>query len=392
MTPDVLIAGGGLAGSSLAIMLGRAGFHVELFERSHFPREKACGEGLMPAGVGVLQRLGLADAVGGAPFYGIRYHAGTYVAEGCFPASGGLPSIGRGQRRRHLDQVLFAAAAATPGVVARTGTSVEAPLVEQGRVVGLMVAGEPHHASLVVAADGAHSRLRRQLGLDRPRCGYGRVGLRVHFRLAADRQAPPWVEVFLGGGYELYITPLPQGEVLVAALAGREVIAAPTHALLARWIAEQPVLRARLHGAEQITSLRGLTPLQGSATRGVIPGAVLLGDAAGFLDPITGSGMAQALLAAELLAHCIRQGWEAGDGWPEVFERQRQLLLRDYRLLTQLVLGLASHHALAQIAVRLLGSAPALFSYLIGVAGGQQYLPWHIPSEERWHKDGNTVG
>src|SRR5689334_19680311 len=71
---DVLIAGGGIAGSTLAILLGRAGLTVELFERGYFPREKACGEGLMPGGVGVLERLGLADAIGGAPFYGVRYY------------------------------------------------------------------------------------------------------------------------------------------------------------------------------------------------------------------------------------------------------------------------------------------------------------------------------
>src|SRR5688572_21078133 len=112
---DVLIAGGGIAGSALAIMLGRAGLTVELFERGHFPREKACGEGLMPAGVGVLTRLGLAEAVGGAPFYGVRYYADGLVAEGRFPAIAGVPATGRGQRRRQLDQVLFAAAAATPG-------------------------------------------------------------------------------------------------------------------------------------------------------------------------------------------------------------------------------------------------------------------------------------
>src|SRR5215471_8789653 len=73
---DVLIVGGGIAGSALAILLGRQGLSVELFERGRFPKEKACGEGLMPAGVGVLERLGVAEAVGGAPFYGVRYHFG----------------------------------------------------------------------------------------------------------------------------------------------------------------------------------------------------------------------------------------------------------------------------------------------------------------------------
>ncbi len=86
---DVLIAGGGIAGASLAIMLGRAGLAVDLFERGHFPKEKACGEGLMPAGVAVLERIGLADTVGGTPFYGVRYYAGQRVAEGRFPQGSG---------------------------------------------------------------------------------------------------------------------------------------------------------------------------------------------------------------------------------------------------------------------------------------------------------------
>jgi len=95
---DVVIAGAGPAGASLAVMLGRAGLSVEVYDTHRFPREKPCGEGLMPAGVGVLERHGLADAVGGAPFYGVRYYAGTLVAEGRFPSVAELPATGRGQR------------------------------------------------------------------------------------------------------------------------------------------------------------------------------------------------------------------------------------------------------------------------------------------------------
>src|SRR5713101_7712048 len=76
---DVLISGGGVAGSTLAILLGRRGLQVGLFERGRFPKEKPCGEGLMPAGVAVLNRLGVGEAVGGAPFYGVRYHFGKHV-------------------------------------------------------------------------------------------------------------------------------------------------------------------------------------------------------------------------------------------------------------------------------------------------------------------------
>jgi flavin-dependent dehydrogenase len=372
--PDVLIAGGGVAGSSLAVMLGRAGLGVELFERGTFPREKACGEGLMPAGVGVLRRHGLAEAAGGAPFHGVRYYAGAMVAEGRFPAIDGQPATGRGQRRLHLDAALFAAAATTPGVTAHTRARVEAPLREGDRIVGLVVGGQPFRAPLVVAADGLRSRLRGQLGLDGPPPRRQRVGLRTHYRLAPGQRQPPWVEVFLGRGYELYVTPLPCDEILVAGLAEQGALESGAAAALSGWLREQPRLRARLEGAEQISALAGMSPLASQARTGVMHGAALLGDAAGFLDPITGGGMAQALLTAELLAGFVIRERGQGDGWLWRFERERAALLRDYRILTHMVLGLSAHPWLARGTLRLLRAAPGLFSHLIGVSGGVRRL------------------
>jgi flavin-dependent dehydrogenase len=82
-----------LTGSALAIQLGRLGFSVELFERARFPREKPCGEGLMPAGVAAIERLGL-NARAGALFEGVRYHFRKRVVEGRFPQVRGLPRSG----------------------------------------------------------------------------------------------------------------------------------------------------------------------------------------------------------------------------------------------------------------------------------------------------------
>lgn len=380
---DVVIAGGGPAGSALAILLGRSGLRVELFERGEFPKEKPCGEGLMPGGVAVLERLGLADAVGGAPFHGVRYHFGNQTAEGRFPETNGCPATGRGQRRRQLDCALFQAAAATPGVAAHTNARVEAPLRETGRIVGLIANGEPRRASLTIAADGVHSTIRHALELNQP-VRRKRFGVRAHFRLAPDQEQPPWVDVFVCHGYELYVTPLPDNEIQVAALAdagtveenlspasGRPCSEQTFH----RWARTPAVLAARLEGAEQVSSLLGSSPLAGRARTGVAPGVVLLGDAAGFVDPITGGGMTQALMSAELLAgYVVTLGLNRCDGWLGRFERDRRAMLRDYRLLTQAVLWLADHPRLSERLLSALRISPRLFSHLIGVSAGVRRL------------------
>ena len=371
MKPDVLIAGGGVAGSTLAILLGRAGLAVELFERDDFPREKACGEGLMPAGVAVLRRLGLVDGVGGMPFRGVRYHFRGGVVTGRFPAGAG-PREGLAQRRVVLDRVLFEAAAGTAGVRARTKAMVEGPIVERGRVTGLMVDGAAHRAPLIVAADGVYSRIRRALGLDRA-LRRRRLGMRAHFRVADGFEASPWVDIYLGKGHELYVASLPRGELLVAALADAEPLHAPAEILFERWWHAQPLLAERLRGASRLTPVRGTFPLAG-ARSGTAPGVVLLGDAAGALDPIAGGGMTHALQGAELLARFASRGVAEADSWFPEFERGRAALLRDYATVTRGMLWLARHPGLVPPALGALGSWPTALSHLLGVAGGTRAL------------------
>lgn len=369
---DVAICGGGVAGSALAIQLGRCGLSVELFERDVFPREKPCGEGIMPAGVAVLERLGVARVAGGASFQGVRYRLSGQCVEAPFPRVSGHPTYGRGLRRKHLDHLLFQTAAET-GVHAHDGARVERPIWENDCVAGVIVNGEPHRARLVVAADGVHSRIRRELGLD-SRALRKRMGTRVHYRLPPGREQSRWVDVSLRQGYELYVTPLADGEILIAALANAHGSGEPIYKKFQRWILVEPFLADLLEGAEQISEPACASWPVSSGRLRSIPGVVLLGDAAGSIDPISGGGMTHALLTAELLANHIQNGIKNGEDLVSNFERERRKLLAGFSRLTQILLWLAAYPGAASRLLTAAGNLPSVISYFAGVAGGVSRL------------------
>jgi menaquinone-9 beta-reductase len=369
---DVLIAGAGPAGASLAVMLGRAGLTVELYDARRFPREKPCGEGLMPSGVAVLERLGLLDAVGGRRLRGVRYHGFGRMAETTFPLLPGAarPATMLAQRRLRLDDALVTAARATPGVRVFEDATVEGAAVEGGRAVGLRVGGELRRAGLVVAADGIGSRVRRSLGLDGPRVASARMGMRAHFRLAAGRPAPERLEIFIGAGHELYVAALPDGEVLVAALADGPALEGHARAALARWIAADARLAELLDGAAPLTDVAGRAPVAGRARAGFAPGAVLLGDAASATDPLTAGGLAHALVTAERLAAVVPRALAEGDGWLRRFDGERRRLLRAPTLLTAGLLAIVRRPRLARATLGVMRAQPRLMGRLLRIAAG----------------------
>lgn len=345
---DVLIVGGGVTGSSLAIMLGRCGFAVRLFEKAQFPREKPCGEGLMPAGVAVLQRWGLAALVGGCHFYGVRFHFGPGSTTRLGYKTFRFQSPGLGQRRSVLDQALISCAATTPGVQVHTGARVNGLITESGTVTGLRTAGHEYRAPLVVAADGAQSTVRRHLGLEDVARHQRRFGVRVHFRLPDSKVQVPWVEVFIGNKIEMYATPLPNNEISVALLAEAGTLQGNTAVEFLRLCHSFPALADRLEGAEQITRLMGAAPISGDTRHGAIPGALLLGDAAGYADPVTGTGMTQALITAELLTKHLARRKTSYSAWLRRFEQERRTILAKYRVMAGIALWLSQKPILAR--------------------------------------------
>ena len=192
------------------------GREVVVLDRAVFPRAKACGEGLFPGGVRVLERLGVLARVaeGSAPLSRLRFHAGRESAEAVFPAG----TAGLGMRRAVLDAALIERAGEL-GANVRGGVMVTGLAVRGGRVVAVRTPDGEMAASVVVAADGLNSRLRRIAGLDRGDPG-GRFGVTGHVRLA--RPAGEAVEVCFRGDHEVYVTPVGASGANVAVLARRE--------------------------------------------------------------------------------------------------------------------------------------------------------------------------
>jgi len=335
---DLLVAGGGPAGLATACFAAQRGWEAVVVEPRPGVVDKACGEGLMPGAVRALAELGVRPP--GLPFEGIRYVAGGRSAAGRFARGPGL-----GVRRTALHAALRERAAAL-GV--RT---------VEGRVAGVRqgdgwIAAAGLRARWLAAADGLRSPLRRRLGLGLPPRLPRRYGLRRHFAVR------PWsraVEVHLASDAEAYVTPVAPDLVGVAILFGGR---AAWPELLGRF----PGLAARL--AAPATPVRGAGPFEQRVRRRVAGRVLLVGDAAGYVDPLTGEGVRLGLESARLAVDHLARGRPAG------YERAWRRLTLPYRALTTGLL-LARRFAPTRAAlVPLLARCPALFDLGLAVLDG----------------------
>ncbi|WP_434382889.1 NAD(P)/FAD-dependent oxidoreductase [Melittangium boletus] len=359
---DVAIVGGGPAGLAVAIHAARRGLVTRLFERQGLPRDKACGEGLLPAGLRELEALGaraLLTSEDCARLEGIRYlqEDGTTV-EGRLPAPGGL-----GIRRLALERVL-AQVAREAGVDVREHCQVAnvERTREQARLT--LASGERVEARLLVAADGLASPLRRAQGLEVAPLPHAprRFGLRQHFRLAPWS---PFVEVHFASGVEAYVTPTGDTRVGVAFLweDGRVEGRVGFPQLLQRF----PALQARIAGAPEDSSPRGAGPLAQTVRARALDRFVLVGDAAGYVDAITGEGLTLALRSARELGQRLPEILQRGATRESfrAYERAVRPHYRRYVVFTRMLLTLARRPWLRARIIRQLAQHPALFETLV---------------------------
>ena len=348
---DVLVVGGGPAGLSAAIAAQQAGLEAIVLERRTGTIDKACGEGLMPAAVADLAALGVHPETA-RPFVGIRYvdaERPGVEAVGTFPSG-----VGLGVRRLTLHAAL-AKRAADLGV--RT-EQVQVGAISQGTDT---VQAGGLRGRWLIAADGLHSPIRRQLGLSRsPRRGSRpRYGVRRHFQTA------PWtdrVEVHWNAEAEAYVTPITDESVGVAILF-RKPCQASFEALLEGF----PALQARL--GTPITPARGAGPFEQRVARRVEGRVLLVGDAGGYLDPLTGEGIALALKTSAAAVDAIVQGDARR------YEAAWRHATRTYYRLTGALLWASSQRLIRPHLVTIARSFPGIFDRVLDALGGVPALP-----------------
>ncbi len=335
---DVIVAGGGPAGLAAAIRAARAGLDVAVWEPRRGEIDKACGEGLMPGAVAALHRLGV-DPPGHA-LTGIRY-----VGAGSSVGADFTDGPGRGVRRTTLHAALQDAATdAGVEVVRRPVTRLEQ---RDGHVV---VDGAP--TRYVLAADGLHSPVRRMLGLAGRPARTRRYGLRAHVR------TPPWtsrVEVHWSLTAEAYVTPVADDLVGIALLTTRR-------APFTEQLADFPDL-VRRADPDRTGPVRGAGPLRQRSRRRVAGRVLLVGDASGYVDALTGEGLSLALAEADAAVRAV-----VTDD-PERYEAEWRRITMRYRAMTGALLAVSRVPALRRRLVPAAAAMPGAFGAAVNALG-----------------------
>lgn len=317
---EVIVVGGGPAGSATALLLARAGHAVLLLDKARFPRHKACSEYINAGGVAALDELGLLDEVIGAGAHRLtemRIHSpegGQFTAN--FERAGpGQHALGLSRYR--LDAMLLEAARAA-GVTVTERARARNVSIEPGSLATVEVSCDGTsarlRAPLIVGADGHHSCVTRSLGLEQTRRWPRRVGLVAHYHHVAGNDH----------GGDMYVTP--DGYAGLAPLedeltniavvmpeARVQQRSGSIDDLFEARLAAVPELNRRLAGATRVGNVRGIGRLGHRVRQPSGDGYLLVGDAAAFLDPFTGDGIYEALRGALLAAPVISQALKGGD-------------------------------------------------------------------------------
>ena len=355
---DVLIAGAGPAGSALAAALAGGGATVLVVEAAEHPRPKACAEYASPRIVEELARLGITDGWTAAAvrLRGMDLHAGGRCVPIRYEDLRG-PREAWGVDRRSFDAML-AEHAVHAGAELRERTKLVGLVTEGPRVRGARLRDqrtgrdEVVTARWVVGADGIRSSVSRLVGVDRPVRFPRRLGLVAHYAGLPD--LTDHGEMHVGSGYYVGLAPTPGGELNVGMALPMEDNGRSAGHRFDGAIAGLPAIARRLRESTRLTPIRGVAPIGHRVSTAAGPGWLLIGDAAGFVDPFTGEGIHRALRSARAAAAALMAGCDVAGAYRA--ERRRAFAAKT--ALSWLVQGFLAAPPLLEHVVERLASRP----------------------------------
>ena len=325
---DVLVIGGGPAGAAMGYWTAELGHSVTIVERKHFPREKTCGDGLTPRAVKELGDMGLGEQLKQFHRYeGLRATAHGKELELQWPTHPLYPRHGYVVRRRELD-AMVAFNAEKSGATLLQGHEALEPLMEKGCVRGAIVNNLDEdrkvaiRASYVVIADGANSRFGRSLGTARTKAWPYGTAIRTYW--TSPRHAEPWIESALDvkdrqgnsmPGYG-WIFPVGGGTINVGvgllspfkkfkAVNTTHLPDSYAHMIADRWEIDP--------GSPECRATSGKIPMGGSVFPKMGPTHLVIGDAAGSVNPFNGEGIDYAYETARMAATVLHDALRSGD-------------------------------------------------------------------------------
>ena len=390
-TYDLIVVGAGPAGAAAALYARRQGLKTLLLDKDRFPRDKICGDALSGKSVAVLQELGLLDMVRNLPGACIRRivfgspervdaHVGLHHYDYRDHLTGrSMPMEGFVIRRRIFDHFLFEQARRQADHCAEDFT-VDDLIMEDGQVRGVRGRhggngrSSEFQSRLVLGCDGFNSIVARKAGLYRHESRHWVVALRCYYENVADLSDQielHFVDAVRPGYF--WIFPLEDGCANVGIGMVHEYIKRRKVNLKAalRDTLDSPGFKSRFAGARPLEQPVGWNLPVGSKRRPMHgPGFLLLGDAAGLIDPFTGEGIGNALYSARLAVETAAEARSAGDFSAPFLKRYADRLwdsLGDELRLSTRLQHLGQHRPLLNLVIRKAAGNPALSELICGM-------------------------
>jgi menaquinone-9 beta-reductase len=360
------VVGAGPAGAASALYAARRGHRVIVFDRQTFPRDKPCGEGLMPSGRPALRELGLEDDVvsGGAPpLNGVQFGLPERpTVDVPFPAHGG-ERAGLGIRRLDFDARLAEAIGRHPQIQFCQRTEVRDVRTDADAPTTVVTTSGEVRARVVAVADGLRSALRHRMGWTRGPRPPHRYGITAHWKM--DGPVDPWVRITFDRGLEVYEGPVAGNQRMVALLCYQDRMPEFGGRLESRYREIAQSLRPGLRNADLVGSVSVVGPFWYRASTVAQGRVFLIGDAAGFSDPITAEGIAAGLRQARAFAAALET-----TNPERAYQQAHRRMTNDPRRVAALLLRLSRTPALVERAIRSHGRSPQTLAKLLGIGFG----------------------